>query len=72
VAPLAGASRLKPPGPPGVVVNDRIADAVDPALFLATTFQKYVVPLASELAGQLVAAVFPASGGLLAVPRYTS
>jgi hypothetical protein len=69
VAALAGAVKLNAPGAFKLVVNDKIADAADPALFLATTFQKYGVPPVSELKFQLVEAVLPTSGGLLAVPK---
>jgi hypothetical protein len=70
VDPLAGDCRLKEPGAlPAAVVNDQVAELVEPELLLATILQKRVVAAGRVPAFQVVPVVLPTSGGVLAVPR---
>ena len=55
-----------------MVVKDQTGDDVEPPLFFATTFQKYVVPFASGPGLADVEAVVPRSPGAAVVPKYTS
>jgi len=60
-------------GGAAAVVNDQTAPVVEPASFLATTCQKYVVP-AARFPGAYDAAAWPVEtcGGGLLVPKLTS
>jgi hypothetical protein len=71
VAALAGDTKLNAPGalPAPAVVNDQVAELVEPVLFLATILQKRVVADGRVPAFQVVPVVLPTSGGVLAVPK---
>jgi hypothetical protein len=69
VAPLAGAVKPNAPGAFPEVVNDHVAELVEPELFLATILQKSVVAVGRAPPFQVVPVVLPTSGGVLAVPR---
>jgi hypothetical protein len=70
VDPLRGDCRLNAPGKlPAAVVNDQVAELVEPELFLATILQKSVVAAGRVPAFHVVPGVLPTSGGVLDVPR---